>query len=71
MRDPLTKMVRALRAVGWRVRNGGRPKWRGPKAQWDFCRTKDSLLPMTAEANAAVDKALAGEPIPERRHLAV
>jgi hypothetical protein len=46
----MNQIVRALRKAGWRVRTGW-PSER-PRAQWDFIRAGNSLMPMTAEAQA-------------------
>jgi|GraSoiStandDraft_41_1057321.scaffolds.fasta_scaffold8845257_2 hypothetical protein len=62
----MRKMVRELEAKGWRVRNGGWPSMRAAEARWDFCRTKDTLFPMTPAANEAARQALSGEPITAR-----
>ena len=62
----MRKMVRELEAKGWRVRNGGWPDTLAAEARWDFCRSKDTLFPMTPAATEAARRALVGEPIPER-----
>jgi hypothetical protein len=38
----MRKLIRDLRAQGWRIRNGGWPATLAAEARWDFCLTRDS-----------------------------
>jgi hypothetical protein len=62
----MRKIVRELEAKGWRVRYGGWPSTLAAERRWDFCRTNDTLFPMTPAANEAARQALSGEPITAR-----
>jgi hypothetical protein len=50
------KLVRQFRRMGFRVRNGHRPRW--AERRWDFCYVDGSLFPVNAAANEAIDQAL-------------
>jgi hypothetical protein len=62
----MRKIVRELEAKGWRVRNGRWPSTLAAERRWDFCRTKDTLFPMTPAANEAARQALSGQLITAR-----
>ena len=54
----MKQIIRALRAEGWRVRNGGWPDTLAAETQWDFCGTKDTIFPMTPAAGEALKRVI-------------
>jgi hypothetical protein len=67
----MRKLIRKLRRMGFKVRNGGWPATRACEARWDFCCRRGALFSMTEEGVEAVHHVLTTEHHVCPEHVAI